>query len=267
MRLNIRHYFLWIESIISSGTGSVFESSASEGAILIMPRGARSEELGNIARFKKYAAANVADWYKFVNGPRGREAKNGDVRLVYGCDKTSSWGIATFVNQTQNSCRLKFGPSEGDSASTYTWSENSGVTDVRAGPDSDESDELRINSDPPDFQFENQCLFVRTLNITLMDDVWVDIHSTLGSVHVDPRHDGDHSASNHPQAHLTNPSMDGGSNLSSSPGAQYGTQRATGSIYGLGNVDLLSDNNPGMFISGPPGRLVGLVPLRHPYIF
>ena len=221
-----------------------------------MPQGARSEDLGNFARFREYAAANVADWYKFVNGPRGREAKNGDVRLVVGFDKTTSWGIATFANQTQqNSCRLRFGPSEGDSASTYTWSENSGVTDVRAGPDSDEGDELRIDGDPPDVQFENQCLFVRTLNVTLTDDVWADIHSTLGSVHVDPRHVRDHSVSNRP--HSSSPN---GSNLSSPPGAQYGTQRTTGSIYDLRNVDLASDINPGMFISGPPGSLVGLVP-------
>ena len=225
-----------------------------------MPRGARYEYLGNIARFNKYATDNVADWYKFVNGRRGREAKNGDVRLVVGFDKTTSWGIATFVNQTQqNSCRLKFGPSEGDSATTHTWSENSGVTDVtvRAGPDSDDSDELRIESDPPDFRFENQCLFMRTLNITLKDDVWADIHSTLGSVHVDPRHVRDRSDSNHSQS--SSPSTCGGSNLSPS-GVQYGTQRATSSIYGSENVVLASENNPGIFISGPPGRLVGVVP-------
>ena len=221
-----------------------------------MPHGAKAQDLGNFAMFRKYAAANVADWYKFVNGPRGREAKNGDVHLVVGFDMTTSWGIATFVNHTQQSrCRLKFGPSEGNS-STYTWSENSGVTDVRAGPDSDENDELRIDSDPPNFQFENQCLFVRTLNVTLTDDVWVDIHSALGSVHVDPRHIGNQPTSNRSQP--SRPSMGGGSDLSPTPGSQYGTQRAPDPIYGLGNV--ASDDNPGMFFSGPPGRLVGLVP-------
>jgi hypothetical protein len=176
------HPYLCELRTLSLYSDIVFESSASEGAILTMPRGARSEDLGNLARFREYIAANVANWYKFVNGPRGREAKNGDVRLVVGYDKTTSWGIATFSNQTQqNSCLLKFGPSEGDSASTYTWSEYSGVADVRAGPDSDEIDELKIGSDPPDVQFGNQCLFVRTLNVTLADDVWADIHSSSGS--------------------------------------------------------------------------------------
>ena len=154
-----------------------------------MPRGAWSEHLGNLDEFREYAAANAASWYRFVNGPCGREAKNGDIHLVVGCDKTTSWGIATFeaANKAeQNSCRLEFGPSEGDSASAYTWSDNSGVAVVRTGPDSNEIDELRIDSDPPDVQFENQCLFVRTLNITFDDDIWADMRSNLGFIPVDP---------------------------------------------------------------------------------
>jgi hypothetical protein len=222
-----------------------------------MPRGARSEDLENLATFREYAAANVADWYRFVNGPRGREAKNGDVRLV-GFDKTSSWGIATFANQSHhNSCRLKFGPSERDSASTYTWSENSGIADVRAGPDPEESDELRIDSDPPDLQFENQCLFLRTMNVTLTDDVWADIHSSSGSVPVDPRNSQyprvkNYSDSNHHHdPHSNDPSN--GSNFSPSQGAQSGTQRSSQ------GVDIASDKNPPIFVSGPVDSIVGLV--------
>ena len=227
-----------------------------------MPREARSEDLGNFARFKKYAAANVAHWYKFVNGPRGREVKNGDVRLVVGFDKTTSWGIATFANHTQNNCRLRFGPLEGDSASTYTWSEYSGVADVRAGPDSDENDELKRDGDPPDVHFENQCLFVRTLNVMLADDVWADIHSDLGSVHVDSRnsqypHVKANSDSYRP--HSSSPDAGSGFNSSSSLGAQYGTQRTTGSVYESQDIDVTSDNHPGIFISGPLESLVGLV--------
>ena len=239
----------------------VFESSASEGAILTMPRGARSEDLGNSARFREYTAANVADWYRFVNGPLGREAKNGDVRLVVGFDKTSSWGIATFANQTQqNSCLLKFGPSEGDSASTYKWSEYSGVADVRAGPDSYEIDELRLDGDPPDVLFENQCLFVRTLNATLADDVWAGIHSSSGSIPVDPRNSQyprvkDYNYSNRP---LSN-DPDNGSNFSPSQGAQSGTQRK------LQGINFISNENPPIFVSGPAESIdnVSLVSYKH----
>ena len=217
-----------------------------------MPRGARSEDLGNLARFREYAAANVANWYRFVNGPRGREAKNGDVRLVVGFDKTTSWGIATFANQSQqNSCLLKFGPSEGDSANiTYTWSEYSGVADVRAGPDSDEIDELRIDSDPPDVKFENQCLFVRTLNVTLADDVWADIHSSSGSQY--PR------VKNYYDSNRPNSNNRGdGFNFSPSQGSPSGTQAR------LQGVKItLDEEDPPIFVSGPV-KSVGPVSYSH----
>ena len=260
MRPNTHPYLHELRTL-SFRSDIVFESSASEGAILTMPRGARSEDLENLATFREYAAANVADWYRFINGPRGREAKNGDVRLVVGFDKTSSWGIATFANQShQNSCRLKFGPSERDSASTYyTWSENSGIADVRSGPDPEESDELRIDGDPPDLRFENQCLFVRTLNVTLADDVWADIHSTnnSGSIPVDPRNSQyprvkNYSDSNRP--HSNDPRN--GSNFSPSQGAQSGTQRRF-------QGDIVPDKNPPIFVSGPVESIVGLVLSRH----
>jgi hypothetical protein len=210
-----------------------------------MPRGAKSEDLGNSARFREYAVANVANWYRYVIGPRGRQVKNGDVHLVVGCDKTTSWGIATFANQTQsNSCILKFGPSEGDSG-TYTWSEHSGVadSDVRAGPGSDEIDALRIDGDPPDVKFENQCLFVRTLNETLTDDVWADIHFSSGSQH--PR--AHYSDSNRPHSNNSG----NGSNFSL---FQTGTQRR------FQGVNVTSDENPPILVSGP---VVGLVSYRH----
>ncbi|KAF8799351.1 hypothetical protein BYT27DRAFT_7217739 [Phlegmacium glaucopus] len=241
-------------------SGIVFESSASEGAILTMPQGAKAEDLGNYARFRDYAAANIDDWYKFVNGPRGREAKNGNMRLVTGFDKTTSWGIATFSNQTrQHDFRLRFGPSEvtglTTSANTYAWEYSGAAAEVRAGPDSNENDELRRDSDPPDIQFENQCLFVRTLNITLADDVWVDIYSSLGSVHVDPRHSQYPCVkdSNHP--HLNNPGTSSSSSSLPSQGVQSGIQRSAGSLDGSQDADVIN-NNPAMLISGPLESLV-----------
>jgi hypothetical protein len=263
VRPNTNSYLCELKTLSESLCSDiVFESSASDGAILTMPRGARSEDLENYSAFREYAAANVANWYRYVNGPRGREAKNGDIRLVVGFDKTASWGIATFANQTQqNNCRLKFGPSEGDSARTYAWSEYSGLADVKAGPDSDKIDELKIDGDPPDVQFENQCLFVRTLNPTLADNIWADIHSNSGSVPVDPRNSHyprvkNYTHSNRP--HSNNP--DNGSNFSSSQGAQTGTQR------NLPGADITSDENPPIFVSGPVESIiesVGLISYRH----
>ena len=75
-----------------------------------MPEGPMSQDLQNKSRFRKYASANIRKWYEYINGPRGCEAKNGDVRLVVGCDKATSWGMAALCNMTQDS-RLKFKPS------------------------------------------------------------------------------------------------------------------------------------------------------------
>ena len=150
-----------------------FESSASEGAILTMPQGAHAEDLVNISQFRQYFSANVESWYKYVNNIRGREAKNGDVRLVVGCDKTSSWGMATFSNSTAQDFRLKFKPtSESGSRRTYEW-EYSAMVDARVGPDPEEMEELTSTDDSGNSSvFKNQCLFVRTLNATLRDDIW-----------------------------------------------------------------------------------------------
>ena len=150
-----------------------------------MPLGATSENLQNVASFRRYAASNMVHWYKLVNVDLGCQAKNGDIRLVIGCVKTKSWGIATFANQSrQSSCHLRFGsklsdPSSSDS-SRYFW-EYSGTADVKAGPSPGENDGLRLVDDSGDVVYENQCLFLRTLNPTLSDSVWSKIHHAPGS--------------------------------------------------------------------------------------
>jgi hypothetical protein len=146
-----------------------FESSASEGAILALPQGSDAEDLCNLARFRQYLSAHEVNWYLYVNGIRGREAKNGDLQLVVGCDKTSSWGMATFANSTAQTSHLKFKPtSEGG----YGW-EYSGMVEASAGPDSQETEELRATDrSGHSGLYKNQTLFVRTLTATLPDDVW-----------------------------------------------------------------------------------------------
>lgn len=148
--------------------------------MLTMPEGAISFDLENIPHFRGYAAANVESWYRFVNGPRGREAKNGDIRLVTGCDKTTSWGMAVLSNISQerkNCLRFKAaGDPQRPSTCTYTW-ECSGMVEARVGPDRREIDDLRRhdrNRDPVDSdeKYLNQCLFVRTLNLTLGVEMW-----------------------------------------------------------------------------------------------
>jgi hypothetical protein len=143
-----------------------------------MPEGAYSEDLGNFSRLRQYIATHAEDWYKFINGPRGREAQNGDLRVVVGCDKTTSWGMATFSNPSlsqETNFRLKFSvideqQSQRNAGNKYIW-EHSDVAsaEVRIGPGCGENEELgETNSN----RLRNQCLFVRTLNVTLSEKVW-----------------------------------------------------------------------------------------------
>lgn len=135
----------------------------------MMPEGAISEDLENIPRFREYAAANARKWYEYINGPRGREARNGDIRLVVGCDKTTSWGMAVLSNTNQHR-QLEFRQTSGYG---YSWEYSGSGTEVRVGPGQGEIDELRDDDDPTtQHKYLNQCLFVRTLNVTLGDNAW-----------------------------------------------------------------------------------------------
>ena len=166
-----------------------------------MPDGAYQEELGNLSKFRDYVAVHATNWYKFVNGPRGREAQNGDVRVVVGCDKSTSWGMATFANTSsaqQSNFRLKFRPLRGQQQSQhnvgtpYAW-EHSGVAEVRVGPEPGENEEL---GETPNRQLRNQCLFMRTLSVTLSDSVWAEtfpgIISTINQEGSQPEYRGQH---------------------------------------------------------------------------
>ncbi|KAF9526478.1 hypothetical protein CPB83DRAFT_817090 [Crepidotus variabilis] len=165
--------------------GLTFASTASEGAVLTMPDGAHKVDISNTTAFQSYMAENADSWYKFVNGPsRGRNLDNGELRLVYGYDKSTSWGIATFSNVSYPSdfrlkfCKSRNTPDEaaGGSGSAYSW-EHSGMADaMRVGPGVDDNEGLE------DFiqgnqALRNQCLFLRTMTVTLADGDWQNLNA------------------------------------------------------------------------------------------
>ena len=235
----------------------VFESSASEGAILTMPQGAHAEDLANLLRFRQYLSANAKSWYRYVNDERGREAKNGDVRLVIGCDKASSWGMATFTNSTAPYFHLIFKPtSQSGPGQTYEW-EYSGDVDTRTGPDPRETEALRSTDDSGlhSSVYENQCLFVRTLNANLRDDAWKELgfaFETTMDAQSDPYpkfHDP--SSSRNPSTRSPNPAGPSYSNSTSWAGSTRSSninllQRKTLPLGDIAqfNVALVSDSFP-----------------------
>ncbi|KAJ7649897.1 hypothetical protein FB45DRAFT_886302, partial [Roridomyces roridus] len=106
------------------GDAFVFHCYNPTGAVLALPHGARQEKLGNLAATRNYAAKNAESWYKYVNGTRGRELKNGTLYLVTGWEKSASWGIATFhdVISPRNELQLAFRPTADRSVGhRYRW--------------------------------------------------------------------------------------------------------------------------------------------------
>ena len=150
-----------------------------------MPEGALSLDLTSDLAFSDYVEANVRKWYEFVHKIRRQNIRNGELRLVIGCDKTTAWGIATVSGMSQQTTsKLKFKALDTTSSSTttYTW-ECSGTVEVRVGPDRREIEALRDHDDngqPLDTTPDNQCLFVRTMTATLGNDDWAKLMRSLG---------------------------------------------------------------------------------------
>ncbi|KAJ7285232.1 hypothetical protein C8J57DRAFT_1671575, partial [Mycena rebaudengoi] len=67
-----------------------------EGAVLALPHGSNLNKLRNLHGVRRYVAFHADSWYKFVNGPKGRELKNGSLYLITGWEKCPLWGMASF---------------------------------------------------------------------------------------------------------------------------------------------------------------------------
>ena len=91
-----------------------FESTA-KAAILMTPDGATTWDLRHLRRFRRIISCNAQDWYKHARITRGREVRNGEIRLV---DKVSSWGIATSACNTGQTASYVF---KRDPTHLYKW--------------------------------------------------------------------------------------------------------------------------------------------------
>ncbi|KAF4617390.1 hypothetical protein D9613_006177 [Agrocybe pediades] len=146
-----------------------FQVQEGDGSVVVMPEGAISQDLENVSKFRSYAASNLENWYRYANVTRGREIENGELRLVIGCDKTTSWAIAAVPRQNQvttlhlrtarDNQRYPFLP--------YSW-DSSGFGQARAGPTKYRNPKDADNT-PPKL---DQCLFVRTMNLKLGINEW-----------------------------------------------------------------------------------------------
>ena len=155
-----------------------------------MPQGAYHEDLKNISKFKKYALIHAESWYLYAKGPCGEEIGNGELHLVTGCDKTTSWGIATYSHlqskrPEDNVSLLRFNPVDNErqgrhsSYTTYKWQYEGAASEAKSGPEEDELMNLEVNGSVPS---RNQCTFIRSLTPAFGDDDWEHIELKVESL-------------------------------------------------------------------------------------
>ena len=178
-----------------------------------MPDGALSQDLRFHRReIAKYISANAKMWYDYAQGDkRGLEVRNGDLRVVCGIDKASSWAIATFATDTEGvSVQLEFKATDPGASETYRW-ESVGRARGRVGPPQAEMRDLMQTTNGSSLR--NQCLFVRTFNFDFSGKVWdqLGIPPLLSSDFRD--HPSDQSS---PTCHSPT-----GSSIQSNPAPQY----------------------------------------------
>lgn len=178
---SVHHLITLIDAILSrthpprSGGEFSFRCFAPEGAILTLPDGVTREDLQGIARFREYAVRNAGNWYKYAKGPRGRNVENGAIYLVTGCDKSKSWGVASFSG-VPASFNLNFVPAtaEGGNANiTSTW-EHTSFASTNSGPTPVEY----FDGDRP----RNQCTFIRGFKISLSQGLWATLFGPMPRV-------------------------------------------------------------------------------------
>ena len=154
-----------------------FACTLSEGAVLVMPNGATNERLLSFTRFQQFFAQHAQAWYSFARETRGSSVSNGDLHLVYGCDKASEWGMAVFNNphRGMQKAELRFRDlGEGwrnRTGTPYAW-EHTDDAEARVGPRDREVQELGGSREEP---LCNQTLFIQTVSATLHEEEWQKI--------------------------------------------------------------------------------------------
>ncbi|KAF7354054.1 Cell division control protein [Mycena venus] len=142
------------------GAGAVVEISTSskETAVLLLPDGASRTDLRPKNIFRDYALKHAQRWYAFVNGRLHRMVGNGDLYLVTGTDKSSSWSVAALENHSEG-CKisLKLKASQVGSAGTscvWEWETADSFADWGPRP-------------LPAERSENQTVFIRGFKVAI----------------------------------------------------------------------------------------------------
>lgn len=149
---------------------TILEATGAEGAVLMIPENVHTTKLKMKTRLRKYVDENIVDWYKFAMHTLGHDIENGDLRVVYGCRKSSGFGIATAFNTgRRENTKLTFsveGSWSDISRCPYRWS-HTGSAEVKTGPTGEENVECFLTAPA-----KNQCLFLNTIDAKVSTERW-----------------------------------------------------------------------------------------------
>ncbi|KAK0210016.1 hypothetical protein DFS33DRAFT_250740 [Desarmillaria ectypa] len=157
-----------VPSVAGGGAGFEFATSKDQAAVLMLPQGGTRFDSKNLLSMRNYALAHAHEWYEYINSPDylGREALNGSLCFVTGCDKAMTWGSAAMSRPSgTRQFSIKFlvgGLAEGRIALRSSWSTQEWA-DTRIYPDQD------VDMDVPLPVRENQGIFIRGFTISVRE--------------------------------------------------------------------------------------------------
>ncbi|KAJ7498032.1 hypothetical protein B0H11DRAFT_830274 [Mycena galericulata] len=144
------------------GAGAVVEVSmnSKETGLLLLPDGASRWDLRPQQPFRDYALKNAQSWYAFVNGDLGRMIGSGDLYLITGVTKSTSWSVAAVENHSgDGKLSLKLKAAQlGAAGTSYTWEWESASSSFDSGP--------RRNPGEETWR-DNQTVFLRGFKVAL----------------------------------------------------------------------------------------------------
>lgn len=87
----------------SAGLYWKFESTKSQGALLVLKKPAKKLIILPNRSFRRYMRQNYKSWYEFATTTLEVDCQPDDIILVHGCTKASSWTVAAFHGERHSS--------------------------------------------------------------------------------------------------------------------------------------------------------------------
>ncbi|KAJ7587340.1 hypothetical protein C8J56DRAFT_78058 [Mycena floridula] len=135
--------------------GFEFQTSSTEGAILMLPEGASRNNLLAQKKFHDHAVKHAVSWYRYVNETLEQVPRNGSLYLITGRDNAKSWGVTSFSDHEAGSVSLKFISTQDASGSgnmSYSWETQNSIPKRTGACENGH---------------QSQCVFLRGIKIAL----------------------------------------------------------------------------------------------------